>query len=82
MSIRCGNRAVHGTDMAHHETVAQVKLCFRTGGLLSLEERDEQQVINEIAAAERGYERFLETNDQYREEDERDRYAAEFGLPL
>ena len=82
MSIRCGNRAAHGGEIAHHETIAQVKLCFRNGGISSLEERDEQQVINEIAAAERAYERFLETDDRYREEDERDRMAADFGIPF
>lgn len=38
-TIACGNRAVHGRDPAHHETVAQVRLCFaRKGGLPTLEE--------------------------------------------
>ena len=40
-TIACGNRAVHGRAPAHHETVAQVRLCFaREGGLLSLEETE------------------------------------------
>lgn len=68
MSVACANRAVHGFapgQQAHHETVAQVRLCFsREGGLPSIEEadqhaQDEAQARSELAA-EAANERFFE----------------------
>src|SRR6059058_3567540 len=38
-TVRCGNRRVHGTERADHETTAQVALCFkRPGGIPSIQE--------------------------------------------
>jgi hypothetical protein len=67
MSVACGNK-VHDKDLSrqhHHETTAQVRLCFtRAAGLPSLEEEDadeqgHQQALAEIEAEKRN-ERWFE----------------------
>lgn len=68
MSVRCGNRKVHNNveiDIHHHETVAQVRLCYsRPEGLESIEEIDlfeyrDAEARSEIEA-EQAIERYYE----------------------
>ncbi len=72
MSVHCGNK-VHQADIAtdghHHETVAQVRLCFaRPQGLKSIEEAEydaylddaDERHMESVREAEMAYERFLE----------------------
>lgn len=84
MSVACGNKS-HDRDLSkvhHHDSVAQVKLCFARGGLASIEEQaaDEeghQQALADLAA-ERATERWFEERGggtyAGSEEEARDRY--------
>lgn len=90
MTVRCGNNKVHDKDLAphHHDTVAQVRLCFaRTtmGGLWSLEEEadDAEQYANYLAERENdpdmAYERHLE-NLGHDEAELQERMEAQAGV--
>lgn len=60
-AVRCGNRKVHGTTRATHETIAQIKLCFsRPQGVESIEEAWRAAEAKAEIDAEMGYERHLE----------------------
>lgn len=71
MAVRCGNRVHQTTKVgqhAHHETVAQVKVCQMVRPLATIEETqiaDLQEALEDLdfrsaADAEEAYERWLE----------------------
>lgn len=83
--IRCGNTKTHGParhdNVHHHDSVAQVRLCFaREDGLMSHEEVADDMSFQAAAQAERAFERHLETNDQYAYEVEQDELRAANGF--
>ncbi len=63
MSIKCGNRKAHGVLEAHHDTVAQVRLCFARGeaGIPSIQDEIDAARDYHEFDADAAYERFLET---------------------
>ena len=63
MAIRCGNRKAHGQIEAHHETVAQVRLCYARGeqGIPSIQDEIDAARDYHEFDADAAYERFLET---------------------
>lgn len=81
-TVRCGNRRVHGSEPVHHESVAQVRLCFhRPEGLPSIEDAqlDEMELEFDPDAA---YERFLETrySDEIAWEEQQEARHLQFGI--
>lgn len=62
MTVRCGNGRVHdkATGPHHHETVAQVRLCFQRGDVPSIEEYVEEHLEEPEYDPDAAYERHLE----------------------
>lgn len=83
MAIKCGNRAAHGVLEAHHDTVAQVRLCFARGeqGVPSIQDQIEDARDCHEFDADAAYERHLETryHDEIAWEDEQERRHAGVG---
>lgn len=94
MPVACGSKS-HDRDLSkvhHHETVAQVKLCFTRGHVESIEEHDatvaeDAQSLAE-QAAEQAYERYLEDGGaaaaviQWEDQREQEMEAMDLGLQM
>lgn len=85
MTVRCGNTKVHGkakdVGAVHHDSVAQVRLCFATEGGLATVEEEEQQYQDYLSEVDpdAAYERHLE-NAGWQEAALQDQMEAEAGV--